>query len=171
MGRNKRPKAGAKSERAKRKLKGKLPPFFAFYFFIFFFFLFFLFSFVWEEKDAKEMRLKHKGRSERAKLGAKSEGIMGAWRKALSLLCIFFFFIFYFILFFAWEEEDAKRKCLNWNRRAKVGTKSEKAECKFEGKLPPFSAFIFFSMVFFSLFLFFFPFVWKEKDVMKKCLK
>jgi hypothetical protein len=26
-------------------------------------------------------------------------------------------------------------------------------------------------MVFFSLFLFFFPFVWKEKDVMKKCLK
>jgi len=39
-GKNKRLEAGAKSERAKQELKGKLLPFFAFFFSMGFFFLF-----------------------------------------------------------------------------------------------------------------------------------
>ncbi len=55
---NRKSEARIKSERAKRKLKGKLPPFFAFLFFLWFFFL----SFAWEEKDAKEKTFETKRR-------------------------------------------------------------------------------------------------------------
>jgi hypothetical protein len=40
--------------------------------------------------------------------------------------------------------------------RAKEGSKSERAKRELEGKLPPFFAFLLFSMVFFSLFFFLF---------------
>jgi len=48
--RNRRPKVGAKSERAEQKLEGKLPPFSAFFFFSMLFFSLFLFFFFLLEK-------------------------------------------------------------------------------------------------------------------------
>jgi hypothetical protein len=41
------------------------------------------------------------------------------------------------------------------NGRAEVGAKSEKAERELEGKLLPFFAFFYFTMIYFSLFFLF----------------
>jgi hypothetical protein len=49
------------------------------------------------------------------------------------------------------------------NKRAEVGAKSERAERELEGKLPPFSAFFSFSMVFFSLFSFLFFYLKRKR--------
>jgi hypothetical protein len=78
-GKNRRPKAGAKSERAERELESKLPPFFAFFFLLY---GFFFFSFALEEKDARRKRLKQKDKSERAKGEPKVRGHNGSLKES-----------------------------------------------------------------------------------------
>ncbi len=74
-----------------------------------------------------------------------------------TLFSLHFFFLFYGFLFFLLLEKKkmARRKRLKRkgrnNRRPKTKAKSEKAEWKLEGKLPPFSTF--FSSLWFFLFL------------------
>jgi hypothetical protein len=46
--------------------------------------------------------------------------------------------------------------------KAKTGVKSDRAEWKLEGKLPPFFTFLFFSMVFFFVFFYFLLFEKKK---------
>ncbi len=64
---------GAKSEKAKRKLKGKLPPFFAYFFFfmVFFFFVFFFFFYLrkrrCKEKTFETEMQKQEGKNESQK--------------------------------------------------------------------------------------------------------
>ncbi len=73
--------------------------------------------------------------------------------KESSLPSLHFFLLYGFLLFsFVWKEEDAKRKLLKQKGRsgmAEARAKSEREEQELEGKLLPFSAFLFFSMVFF----------------------
>jgi hypothetical protein len=64
-----------------------------------------------------------------------------------------------------------KQKCRS--RRIEVRAKNEKAERKLEGKLLHFSAFFFFSIIFFSLrvCVCVFFLVGEEKNARKTCLK
>ncbi len=58
-----------------------------------------------------------------------------------------------------------------WRGQSKRNASSQMQKQEKKGKLPPFSAFFFFSMIFFSLCFSFFYFVWEEEDAKRKCLK
>jgi len=64
-----------------------------------------------------------------------------------------FFFLCVFLSFLLLEKKKMRRKKRlkqkGKNKRPEVGTKNEKAKWELEGKLLPFSTFLFFSMVFF----------------------
>jgi drug/metabolite transporter (DMT)-like permease len=84
-------------------------------------------------------------------------------RKVSSLLSLHFFLLydFFFLcvfLFFLLEKKKMPRrkrlKRKGRNKRAEIGTKSERAKRKLEGKLLSFLAFVFFFMVFFFVFFF-----------------
>jgi len=104
-GRNRRPKARVKSERAEQEFEGKLPPFFAFFFFymVFFFFVFF-FSFLLLEKKKMPRRkhLKQKGRNRTPKARIKSERAEQEFEGKFPPFSTFFFFsmVFLFFVFF-----------------------------------------------------------------------
>ncbi len=74
-----------------------------------------------------------------------------------SFSSLWFFFLCVFLFFLLLKKKKMPRrkrlKRRGRNMRPEVGAKSEMVEQELEGKLPPFSAFFFFSMVF--LFLFF----------------
>ncbi len=92
---------------------------------------------------------------------------------SLHIFSSLWFFSLCFFSLFKQKEKNARRKHLKQkckSEKAKAGAKSEKVEQELEGKLPPFSTYFFFSMVFFPLCLFFFP-TWEKKDARKKHLK
>ncbi len=163
-GKNRRPKVGAKSEWAKRNFKGKLPSFFAFFFPLWFsFFLLekkkMLGEGVWNRKaEARGQKQKPKVRGHRRSL------------KESSFPFLHFFFLYVFFLFLLLEKKNMPRESI-WNRRVEAGSKSKRAYQELEGKLPPFSTFLFFSMVFVFFVFFSFSFTWEEKDTERKRLK
>jgi cellulose synthase/poly-beta-1,6-N-acetylglucosamine synthase-like glycosyltransferase len=99
-------------------------------------------------------------------------------RKGSSLLPLQFFFLygFFFLCVFLsfplLEKKKMRRKKRlkqkGKNRRPEVVTKNEKAKCELEGKLLPFSTFLFFSMVFFLICFSFLFFCLFEKKKMSR---
>jgi len=86
--------------------------------------------------------LKQKGKSGVAEARAKSERVKRELEGKLPPFFAFLFFSMVFKIFLLLEKKKMPGESI-WNKRVEAGTKSKRAEHKFEGKLPPFSWFFF----------------------------